>query len=158
MKKLLRVVVASCAALVVLGGAGVGYLVYRGIALDHEAKAFVDRAVPAIAAHWSEAALLERSAPELRQATKPEAMAAVFQRFSQYGPLVRYEGSKGEASAYYDVGKGGKISASFTAQVKCQNGEAVFRLKLLKRHGQWQILYLHVGPASPIDPNRPRRA
>lgn len=145
-------------AIIVLVGAGVGVLAYRGNALDKEAKAFVDAAVPAIAAQWNEDALLERSAPELRAATKPAAMSAVFQRFAQFGPLVKYAGSTGQALMAYNLGKGGETTASFIARAKCQNGEAIFRMTLVKRSGRWEILNLHIDPASPVTQSGPRGA
>ncbi len=137
MRRLFYVLGAVFLAIIVLVGAGVGVLAYRGYALDKEAKAFVDAAVPAIAAQWNEDALLERSAPELRAAAKPAAMSAVFQRFAQFGPLVKPARVWAEQAKLmaYNLGKGGESAFSFTARAECQNGEAIFRITLLKRSG-----------------------
>ncbi len=132
----------------VLGGIGFAVIAYNGSALDASSKMFVDNAVPAIAANWNPQALLDRSTPELRAIAKPDAVNALFARFSQFGPLVRYEGAKGHAGMYYTSRYGSVISAMYVAKAEFQNGAAIFRLGLRYRDKHWLIQNFHVDRAS----------
>jgi len=147
MRRFLHILGALTLTIIVAGGIGLGVLAYKGHALDAESKAFVDSAMPAITATWSERQLLDRATPELRASVKPEELEALFDRLSQLGPLVEYEGAKGEATMSYMVGSGGVVSASYVAKARFQNGAAIFRIALMKRDGRWLIHNFHVDPA-----------
>jgi len=144
MKKLFYVLGTIALVIVVAGGIGIGVLIHNGSALDAEAKAFVDSVVPAIGARWDKDDLLGRATPELREYAKPDDVAALFQRFSQLGALMKYEGSQGQALMAYNSGSGSAVSATFTAKAKFQNGDATFRVALVKRDGQWMIQNFYV--------------
>jgi hypothetical protein len=151
MRKLLYVLGTLTLAAIGALGIGVVVLVYTGNALDAESKAFVDTAVPAISARWSEQELLDRATPELRKSVKPGELAALFNTFSRLGSLVAYEGATGEATMSYMDGSGGVVSAAYVATAKFQNGRGSFRIGLIKRDGQWLIHNFHVdrAPGSP---------
>lgn len=83
-------------------------MIYKGNALDAESKAFVDSAVPAIAATWDKEQLLDRATPELRANVKPEDLRALLDAVSQLGPLIEYQGATGEANMSYMAGTGGR--------------------------------------------------
>ena len=127
-------------------GVGLGVALIKGKALDAESKAFVDSAIPAIAATWSKQELLDRATPELRDIAKPEQLNAVFDRLSQLGPLVKYEGATGQATMSYMLGSGSTVAASYVAKAQFQNGGATFRVVLRKREGRWMIYNFHVDP------------
>jgi hypothetical protein len=131
---------------VVVVGVGLGVALIKGKALDAESKAFVDSAIPAIAATWSKQELLDRATPELRDIAKPEQLNAVFDRLSQLGPLVKYEGATGQATMSYMLGSGSTVAASYVAKAQFQNGGATFRVVLRKREGRWMIYNFHVDP------------
>jgi hypothetical protein len=120
---------------------------YEGNALDAESKAFVDRAVPAIAGNWNKQQLLDRATPELRESTNPDQMTALFEGLSRLGPMVEYEGATGEATMSYVAGSGSTISASYVAKARFENGTAIFRIVLMKRNGGWMIHNFHVDSA-----------
>jgi hypothetical protein len=129
---------------ILAAGIGLGVLIYKGRALDTESSAFVDGAVPAIAATWDTQQLLDRATPELRASVTPGELRAVFNRLSQFGPLVEYQGATGAAAMSYIAGSGGTVSASYVATARCQNGTATFRIVLMKRDGRWLIHNFHV--------------
>jgi hypothetical protein len=127
---------------------GLGVFFYKGHELDAESKLFIDSAIPAITATWSQEQLLDRSTMELRQSIKPDELNALFDRLSQLGPLVEYQGATGQATMSYLAGSGSAVSAAYDAKARFQNGSATFRILLLKRDGRWMIHNFHVDPAS----------
>jgi hypothetical protein len=147
MRRFLYILGALTLIIIVAAGIGLSVFFYEGHALDAESKAFVDRAVPAITATWSEQQLLDRATPELRANVKPEELKALFDRLSQLGPLVEYEGATGEATMSYIAGSVGTVSASYVAKARFQNGTATFRIVLMKRDGRWLIHNFHVDSA-----------
>ena len=147
MRRFLSLLGALTLIAVVAVGIGVVVLVYKGNALDSESKAFVDSAVPAIVANWSKAQLLDRASPELRHSLEPGQLTALFDKLSRLGPLVEYEGAKGQSTISYFTGSGGSISAFYVAKARFKNGSATFRILLTKRPGRWTIQGFHVDPA-----------
>jgi hypothetical protein len=145
-RRFLVVLGALSLVVIVAATAGVGILAYRGNALDAESKAFVDGTVPAITASWSKQLLLDRATPELRQSVKPEQLTALFETVSRLGPLLEYEGATGQSYMGYNVGSGGIVSAIYIAKARFQNGDATFRLVLMKRDGNWMIHNFRVDP------------
>jgi hypothetical protein len=121
-------------------------LAYNGGKFDKESKEFVDGAVPAIVASWDQQQLLERGTPELRRSITPAKLASLFQNLSRLGSLVNYEGATGEANLSYFTGAGARISASYVAKARFENGSAVFRIALVKHDEHWMINGFHVDP------------
>jgi len=62
-RRFLLILGALTLAIIVVAGIGAGLLIYKGNSLDAESKAFVDTAVPAIAANWNKEQLLDRMTP-----------------------------------------------------------------------------------------------
>jgi hypothetical protein len=147
MRRLLQILGALTLIVIVAGGVGLGVIIYKGRALDAESKAFVDSAVPAIAANWSKEQLLDRATPELREKARPDELTALFDALSRLGPLVDYEGASGESTMSFIAGSGNTESASYLAKARFQNGSATFRLALMKREGHWMIQSFYVDPA-----------
>jgi len=129
--------IAAAVVLIVLVAGGV-VLLRKGSALDAESKAYVETAVRAISSKWDQQELLDRASPELRASLKPDALTQVFDKFSQYGSLVEYEGATGEAKMFYLNGET-KISAEYKGNAKFDNGEATFNVALVKLSGKWLI-------------------
>ncbi len=146
MRRFLQIFGLVTLIFIVVAGSGLGVLIYQGRALDAESKSFVDSAVPAIAAKWSEQQLVERATPELIKNAKPAELDAFFGGLSRLGPLVEYQGATGDATMSYFTNTGSIVSASYVAKARFQNGEATFRLILLKRDGRWMIHNFHVDP------------
>lgn len=154
MRKFLYVFGAVSLAVVVLLAACIGWLAYRAGGLDEESKAFVDAAVPAIAASWNKRELMNRATPELLQAAKPEQFDALFSALAQFGPLVQYEGAKGNAVVGYMAGSGSSTSANYVASARCKNGTAQFKLTLHKQDGRWLIHNFHVDMPPATSPEK----
>lgn len=154
MRKFLLILGATTIVILVAAGIGVGVLIYKGNSLDAASKAFVDRAVPAIAASWNKEQLLDRATPELRASVKPEDWRALFDAVSQLGPLVEYQGATGEANMSYMAGAGGSVTASYVAKAKFKGGIATIRIALVKRDGRWMISGFHVDTALSGAPGR----
>jgi hypothetical protein len=146
-RRFLYILGALTLIVIVAAGIGLGVFFYKGHALDAESKAFIDRAVPAITATWSEQQLLDRATPELRASVKPEELKALFDSLSHLGPLIEYEGATGEAAMSYIAGSGGTVSASYVAKARFKNGTATFRIVLIMRDGRWLIQNFHVDSA-----------
>src|SRR6516164_2424002 len=93
--KILGVVVCG---LVVLLGVGIGVLLYKGFQLNAEGAAFVDAAIPAISAQWSEAELLDRATPEMKQ--DQANLTKLFDALRRLGKLIKYNGATGHRTAW----------------------------------------------------------
>jgi hypothetical protein len=145
MRKLLSFVGAAALFVIVAAGIGLGVLFYQGNALDLEGRAFVDSAVPAIAATWSKQQLLDVATPEL-QSFKPEDLNVFFYRLSQLGPLVEYEGATKEAMQTNIAVSGDTVFARYVAKARFENGTATFRVVVIKRDGRWMMHGIHVDP------------
>jgi hypothetical protein len=143
-RKFLYVFGAISLVVVVAVAVMIGWAAYRGSSLDTESKAFVDSAVPAIAAQWNKQELLDRASPQLLQAAKPGQMESLFKTLAQFGPLVQYEGAKGDSVMGYTTGTGSSVTANYVATARCRNGTAHFKLKLLKVGDRWTILDFYV--------------
>ena len=129
---------------------GIAVIAYNGNKLDSESKSFVDAAVPAISTNWSQKDLLERASPEFVQSVSTDQLKAGFDQFAMLGHLTRYEGSQGEANMAFLSGAGSSVSASYTAKARFENGEAVFRIALVKRDGNWLIQGFNISPTSVV--------
>ena len=78
MRKFLMIIGAVSLFVIVVAGAGIGVIAYEGRSLDQESRAYVDIAVPAIAAGWDKRQLLDRSTPEMRAQATPENIRVLF--------------------------------------------------------------------------------
>ncbi|MGH7091773.1 MAG: hypothetical protein ACREE4_15340 [Stellaceae bacterium] len=129
---------------IVVAGVGVGVAFYKGSRLDAESRAFVDGAVPAITAHWNKEQLRKRASPQLLQSLKPGQLTALFAMFSRLGPLIEYEGAKGQARMFYKIGSGGTVSASYVAKARYRNGSAAIKILLIEQGRDWLIQGFHI--------------
>lgn len=124
---------------------GALYLGHRGQTLDQESRAYTANAVTAVVAHWNANELLRRAAPQLLRASKPNAVRAfVAAAADRFGPMVRYEGSRGQARILTDFGRSTVITAHYVALVRCAKGEVELRIGLIKRDGRWMITGFHM--------------
>jgi hypothetical protein len=153
-RKFFLILGALTAAIIVAAGLGVGLLIYKGNTLDAESKAFVDTALPAVAASWNKEQLLDRATPELHTSVKPEELKTLFDAVSQLGPMAEYEGANGEANMSYMAGSGSSVSASYVARVRCKDGAATIHIALVKRDGRWMINGFHVDTSLSGTPGR----
>lgn len=144
MRKALTVLGAVTLIVIVVACAGFGVLAYNGRALDAESKAYVDRAMPAIVQSWDRQQLMAQATPELRATMSPDALNAFWSALSRYGPLLEYQGAQGDALLSLTVGSGSTVSARYVVRARFENGDATFRILLMKRDGRWMIHGFHV--------------
>jgi hypothetical protein len=134
-------------SLVILIGLGVffGLAVQEGTNLDRECTAFVNKAVPAIVAHWDEAEFYRYSDQDaLRKANlTPEQTQKFFAWFRSLGDLKQYRGSKGSSTVDYIDGKK-TITGRYVAVAEFQAGPASIEVDLSKSTGQWKITAMNV--------------
>lgn len=128
-----------------IAAAGVAYLFYVGARSDASSKAYVDQNVPIILNGWSEQALWERAAPELKRVVTEEQLRELFTTFSgRLGKLKRYEGSSGEATIAFLLNSGRVVSARYIAKTTFESGPVVVNVGLIEHEGRWQILSFYV--------------
>jgi len=152
MRKVLYVLGVIFIVLVLGIGTLVGVTVYKGVALDKESARYVDDAVIAITAHWNTDELLNRASPEFKKITTRDRLMSIFDAISgALGPLVDYEGAKGDATIKTMMGSGTTITAIYKARAKYQKGSAEITLRLIKINDTWMIEGFHVGSNQVID-------
>jgi len=148
-RKFLIIVGATTSIMVLCAVVALGVLFYQARAFDRGSKSFVDTAVPAIVTKWNEDELLDRATPELRTSITSDQLKSSFRTFSQVGPLIEYEGSQGQWNMSYVSATGTTVSAQYVAKARFQNGDAIFRIYLMRRDGRWLIqgFYVDTKPA-----------
>jgi hypothetical protein len=127
----------------------------HGINLDKSSRAYVDQAIPAIAADWSDnRAFVSRLSPDFRAEVTDSQIDANFARMRVLGALKQYIGSKGMSHIAYNsywsaVSLGaGLTTAEYKADVVFANGPAIFTIDLIKLRDDWRIQSFHV--SSPL--------
>lgn len=142
--KALQILGIIFVALVVVVGGLVGYAAYTGGQLDVSSKAYVDAAVPAIVANWSERELTARATPQLLQATKPEQFTKLFKWFGTLGSMKKYCGSKGDSNVFVSP-QGKTVSAKYVACAQFEKGEASIQVTLIQNKvKKWEIAGFYV--------------
>jgi len=144
MRRSLLILGALVLLIVVAAGTSAGVLVHRTRVLQAQSKAFVDIAVPAIAASWNKEQLLDRATPALLGQISSADLAALPVLSSQLGALAEYQGATGKVNWLSLTGFGGPISASYVAKASFTNGVATFQFTLVKLAGRWMIDHFHI--------------
>ncbi len=119
-----------------------------GMRLDRESKAFVDRAAPAIAAHWDVEELHKIASPEFDADTDYNELADYLASLHGLGPLTSYDGSSGDATLSLSFSSGCAITADYDAEAEFATGRAIIHLTLIRHQGTWQLLDFSVDPES----------
>jgi hypothetical protein len=143
-KKLLMVLGALFALLIVVFVVGFGYLAYTGRGLDEEGKRYVDEAVPLIVTDWDQQALQTRISSEFKAVLKPGDLEGWFTVYRKLGKLKRYVGSRGDANVSVTTQQGKVITGRYLVQAEFETGPAEIAVTLVKREGQWQIMGFRV--------------
>jgi hypothetical protein len=146
MKRILAILGVVFLILLVALGVFIVRVAATGSKLDASSKAFVDETVPQIVGTWSADNLIQHAAPQLLQATSEDQVQELFRGFAaKLGPLVQYEGCKGESNTSVTTQSGRVVSARYTAQATFQNGKATINLTLLQNTSStWSIVEFYV--------------
>ncbi len=145
MKKMIMILGYVFLVVIVLLVAGIATVAVIGKKLDKESKAFVDAAVPAIAADWDVAELQKRASPEFNASVDYDDLADDFETLHQLGKLVEYKGSTGDSNITVSL-SGYEITADYTANADFEAGSTEMQISLIRHSGQWQILDFTVSP------------
>lgn len=152
MKKLFIVLGSIFLAIIVISAVGIGFVAYRGNALDKESRAYADSAIPAIVPSWSEKELLDRASPEFKKAVTIDELDRLLRWVSNLGHLQKREPAQGQAVMSVTSQSGKIIAAQYTAKATFEKGEATIKLDLIKHGDQWQILSFRVDSPALVPP------
>ena len=139
MKRFLAGFGAFVLILIVLGAAGLGYLVWRGARLDREAASFSVDAARAITSHWVAAELTARATPQLVGSMGADKLAGLFGWLGTLGPLVAQPICRGSTAVLANLGSASATLGRYACTARYQAGEATVRLALVKANGVWRI-------------------
>lgn len=108
--------------------------------IEREAKAYVDEAVPAIAASWTPSTLVERASPELLQLAPAEKVTRLFGTFAgRLGPMTQYRGATAQ-HVYSGLTGTERVSrVRYVADVAFEKSAATIQVEVIKRGGAWRI-------------------
>ena len=127
---------------VIILGLGI-YVLYGANKASYEAKAYADKAVPAIVADWSVDAIKQQVNPTMLR--DPDTLRKVFAVYSNLGPLVAYhDGKVIGANVNVSPGNGKVVTAIYVAQARFKNGDASIQVVLNQIDGIWKISKLTV--------------
>ena len=129
-------------AVIIAGAAG---LAIAGKKLDKESKAFVDAAIPAIAAEWDVAELQKRASPEFDASVDYDELEQDFDMLQKLGKLEQYKGATGDSNITLSL-NGFEITADYLANADFETGSAEIQITLIKHGSQWQVLDFKVRP------------
>lgn len=122
--------------------------------LTAEGKAYVEASVQQIAANWDKKELIDRASPELFQNGGPDQLTLMFATLSKLGPMKSLDSVDGTSLMTVNVGQEKRVSAQYVAKAHFDNGEATFRIGLIKKDGQWRIGGFHVDPVLGANPKQ----
>lgn len=69
----------------------------------------------------------------------------LFRKLSELGGNKTIGAPSGNASMFYTLGEGNKITASYIVPCTFDNGDATIKISLIMEDDQWLILGFHVG-------------
>jgi hypothetical protein len=156
MKQIFRRVVIFFAALVVSGIVALIFLVitwnarlsHKDPGLDRESQLYADAAILAVVKTWDKDALMKRGSIELSAAARSQVdLDEVFERWRALGPMVKYNGSTGQANVIFNFETGKIVTALYAATAVFLHGSAQIKIGLVKRNG-WQVASFEVYPPS----------
>jgi hypothetical protein len=108
-----------------------------------EGQAFVDAAIPAIAANWNADALIKEADPQFLEALpEPKARQMIADLSRELGPLKQV--TPVVATVGYNVGSWFGKGAQYVSTLDCEKGKATLVVVARKRGDAWRILGFHV--------------
>ena len=147
-KKILMGLGIAVLVLIAIAAIGVFYMARQGERLDASSKAYANRTIPLIVSTWSEQALVQNASPELLHVASKADFDRYFAAFAKLGPLVHYDGAKGQSEIAVLAGKGKIVTAHYVAHAKFAHGSAEIDLGLIRVRGHWKIDGFHVNSPS----------
>lgn len=117
---------------------GVGY--YSASMREGEAKAFVDKIVPAVVSRWSTGDLLANASREMLRDITLDRIDMLFASFKQrLGPLRDYGGAQREGYFFSFTTRGRVLTYVYLVTAQFERGPAQIRVRAVWRDGQWKL-------------------
>ena len=150
MKKFFVVLGVLFLALVVAGGAFIGWSAWQGGRLDASSRAYVEANVPPILRTWSKDEMMSRASPQMRgdMEQNDDALDAAFARLATLGAFQRFDDVQGQSQTFFDAGKGRIVGATYTGSASFEHGQAKVAVRLIRLDGQWKMQAFNVSSPS----------
>ena len=151
--------------LAIVGGVGclsiiiiivvLAFFIAQAAYLEPGASAYIERAVPAIVAHWDVQQLLNRATPALQQRVLRHRgkVNRLFMMFRELGHLKHL----GSPTDYKIFTQNNVTTATFTVPAKFAKGAATVEIQLLRTDKTWEINSFHItsNVFLPLTPPKP---
>ncbi len=122
---------------------GAGY--YSASMREGEAKAYVDRIVPAVVGRWSTGDLLANASREMLRDITLDRIDTLFASFKQrLGPLRAYGGAQREGYFFSFTTRGRVLTYVYIVTARFERGPAQIRVRAVWRDGQWKLSDFYV--------------
>src|SRR5712691_1236124 len=143
-KSLLALCTATLAFLVVAAlVSAAGY--YSASVREGEAKAYVDRIVPAVVGRWSTGDLLANASRDMLRDVTLDRIDSLFAAFSKrLGRLQSYGGSQREGFFFRLTMRGRVLTYVYLVTARFERGPAQIRVRAVWRDGEWKLSDFYV--------------
>ncbi|PYN96227.1 MAG: hypothetical protein DMD91_22280 [Candidatus Rokuibacteriota bacterium] len=122
---------------------GAGY--YSASMREGEAKAYVDRIVPAVVGGWSTGDLLANASREMLRDITLDRIDTLFASFKRrLGPLRAYGGAQRENYFFAFTTRGRVLTYVYVVTARFERGPAQIRVRAVWRDGQWKLSDFYV--------------
>lgn len=145
MNRAVAIIGGISTVLLVALAALIGFVAVSGRKLDRESRQYADNAIRAISSSWDQKELLDRASPELLTWVHSHGgVEPLFAEWRRLGPMLAFDGSKGQARVSVLFGMGTSVTADYFGSATFLNGSARIAVSLIKHDRRWQILRFSV--------------
>src|SRR5881397_1202051 len=143
-----RTLLALATVILVFGAiallvSGAGY--YSASSREGEARAYVDKIVPAVVSRWSTGDLLANASREMLRDVTLDRIDTLFASFSKrLGRLQSYGGSQSEGYFFKLTMRGRVLTYVYLVTARFERGPAQIRVRAVWRDGQWKLSDFYV--------------
>jgi len=122
---------------------GAGY--YSATSREGEARAYVDKIVPAVVSRWSTGDLLANASREMLRDVTLDRIDTLFASFKQrLGHLRAYGGAQRENFFFSFTTRGRVLTYVYLVTAQFERGPANIRVRAVWRDGQWKLSDFYV--------------
>ncbi len=145
MKKALLALATVILVFVAIAGlvSGAGY--YSASSREGEARAYVDKIVPAVVSRWNTGDLLANANREMLRDMTLDRIDTLFASFKQrLGHLRAYGGAQREKYFFSLTTRGRVLTYVYLVTAQFERGPAQIRVRAVWRDGQWKLSDFYV--------------
>src|SRR5262249_4895161 len=122
---------------------GAGY--YSATSREGEARAYVDKIVPAVVGRWSTGDLLANASREMLRDITLDRIDTLFASFKQrLRPLPAYGGCQRQNCFFSFTTRGRVLTYVYLGTAEFERGPANIRVRAVWRDGQWKLSDFYV--------------